>query len=200
MQTDLIKFLSSSKQKVLLLIFLCTLAFAAFPQIKDDSLHLSGRLHAKMPTASIEYLCHDKGSVRLKLHNNTIWAIAVRTDNSYENSGKMITITDDRQVYALPTNKLLTIRYQVENWAGPGEKVKIPPLYFSDTSFVSWLASGDSTLFQIPANRLKENLKISVELTYQWETESDGTIIPGPKHLLSFRGIDIPDKSVSCNK
>ena len=180
------------------LIFLLFSAVSVFSQNGDVTLKADGQAKSNRPTVYLEYVCQDNKKIHLRMFNNTVWTIAVNSDELYYKTGKSVTLANGKEYYALPNDKEISLQYRVDKFALPTENVKIPKISYLDSASTNWIASGDSVLFSVPSQYLKENLQIFVRFNYEWEVTKNGSIVSGPEHRVSFRGIDIPDKTIGC--
>jgi hypothetical protein len=186
------------KNLAVIIILVCT--FSVFSQTKETELKAEGQVRYDKPTVYLEYVCQKNQSIWLRLFNNTVWTITVGSDELYYKTEKTVKLSNGLEFYAMPNNKDVSLRYNVERFALPAKKVKVPIIEHSDSFYTNWIASNDSVLFSIPLKYLKEDLQISVKFNYEWEVSKKGTIVSGPEHRVLFRGIDTPDKSTTCKE
>ncbi|MGH9768144.1 MAG: hypothetical protein ACREAB_11970 [Blastocatellia bacterium] len=148
--------------------------------------------------------------VRLRLHNNTRWAISFSTDSLY--IGPQTTplrLGDGRGALGLRDGIEVNVRYGIEPETGvefvkaPGGsvniipiEVKLPVINRSDVSSTSWLPSGRSVIFIVPREHLAKNLKVYVPFAYEWETAERDYGTKEPEHRVYFRAADLP-KNIS---
>jgi hypothetical protein len=178
--------------KRLALIFILLVATSSLAQSSDES-KSSGRVKSDKPTVYLEYICQDKKSVYFRMYNNTIWHILVTTGELYPPKTQ-IKLQNGVNTYAAPNDRAISLHYRVENWALPGENVKIPQIAYPHGGFSNWIASQDSILFSVPIEYLRKDLQVYVRFNYEWETNKRGNTINDPEHRVYFRGIDLPDK------
>lgn len=131
--------------------------------------------------------------VRLRLHNNTRWAINFSTDSLY--IGPNITplrLSDGRSALGLRDGIEVNVRYEIEPERG-AEFVEAPVFNRSDMFSTSWLPPGRSVIFIVPREHLSKNLKVYVPFTYEWETTERDYGIKEPEHRVYFRSSDLPE-------
>lgn len=187
--------------KKLTLIFLLFLTTSAFSQINELQPKADGQLEAGKPTTYLEYGCQDKKNVQLRMFNNTIWAVAVNSDKLYYKTEKTVKLANGKEFYAMPNDREVSLQYRIEKFALPSENVKIPKVNYPDSSSTNWIASGDYVLFSVPIEYLRKDLQIFVKFNYEWELTKRGSIVSGPEHRISFRGIDLPvENPIACDK
>jgi hypothetical protein len=107
-------------------------------------------------------------------------------------------LANGREPFVAPNDKEISLRYYVERFALPKEKVKVPQLYYTDSFFTTWIAPKDSAMFAVPIEYLKENLQVFLKINYEWETTKNGAVVSQTEHRVSFRGIDIPEQTKAC--
>ena len=169
-----------------------------FSQNNSSEFKAEGQIESGKPTVYMEYICQDKNKVSLRLHNNTVWTIAVSSDRLYYRTNKVVKLANGKEFYTMPDNKEVSLQYGVEKYALPSENVKVPTVSRNDATSKNWIASGDSVLFSVPIEYLRQDLMVFVKFNYEWEVDKKGFIVIGPEHRLLFRGIDIPDKQITC--
>jgi hypothetical protein len=186
--------------KKLSLIIILLLHLTSFSQNENGELKVEGQMKSGKPTVYLEYVCQDKKKVFLRMYNNTIWAIAVSSDELYYRTKKTVKLSNGKEFYVIPNDKEISLQFKVDKFELPSKNVKLPKIVRNDTSFTNWIASDDSVLFSVPVEYLKEDLMISVSFNYEWEVSKKGIILSGPEHRVLFRGIDVPDKTLPCEK
>ena len=181
----------------LVLIFFLLSGITAFSQTNNGESKADGQVESNRPTIYLDYVCQDKKKVRLRLNNNTIWTIAVRSDVLYYKTEKTVKLSNGKEFYTMPNNKAVSLQYRVDKFALPWKNVKVPQIAYADSGSINWIASADSILFSVPIEYLKEDLQIIVKFNYEWEVGKNGSIVSGPEHNVSFRGIDL-NTVISC--
>jgi hypothetical protein len=151
--------------------------------------------------------------VRLRLHNNTCWAIGFPTDSLYVGP-KMtpLRLSDGRGVLGLREGIEVNARYEVEAAAGeklvksPGHRLSIipvkakpPVIRRSDMFSISWLPPGRSVIFVVPREHLAENLRVYVPYNYEWETSESDFGSGEPEHRVYFHASDLPNELTKSN-
>jgi len=138
------------------------------------------RIDSAKPTVylALERL-EENGRIWLRLHNNTRWAINLRT----KNSGAVLvplTLISGQTVSALADGSEVSPEYLIENVQDPG---------YGDywcATIRSWVAPGQSAVFSFPGEHLKFLGRFSVSYKYEWETEGQE-----PEHRVRFRERDL---------
>jgi hypothetical protein len=144
--------------------------------------------------------------VRLRLHNNTRWAISFSTDSLYIGpKATPLRLSDGRGALGLRDGIEVNIRYGIEPELGlepvkaPDSsintrpiEVKPPVINRSDMLSTSWLPSGRSVIFIVPREHLAKNLRVYVSFTYEWETAEHDYGNKEPEHRVYFRAADLP--------
>lgn len=185
--------------KSAILIFMLLFATTSVSQSSNDELKSGGRVNPDKPTVYLEYVCQDKTKVFLRMYNNTIWHIAITTDELYFPTKTPIKLRNGINTHAAPNDKEITLRYRIEKFALPWENVKVPKIANPDNGYGDWIASQDSILFAVPIEYLRKDLQVFVGFNYEWEITIKGYTINDPEHRVSFRGIDFSDtKQRTC--
>lgn len=136
--------------------------------------------------------CESAKGVRLRLYNNTEWAIAIPTYSFYFNPKNAVAIKlkSGQTVFPLPTDRdISSIYYYVEKDADL--KIEAPTLNYPDSFNESWMASKSSIRFTVPKEHLKEGLKVFVSFNYEWELSDQGIIHSDVQHRVFFRGVTL---------
>jgi hypothetical protein len=179
------------------LILSLLLTSSSFAQSGNDELKAGGRVQADKPTVYLKYVCQDKGKVHVRMYNNTVWHVSVKTDVLYPPQTK-IRLRNGVETFAAPNDREISLHYQIERWALPWEDVKVPKIAYPDNGFAEWIASRDSILFTVPVKYLRKDLQVIVVFNYEWEIAREGYTISDPEHRVSFRGIDFADMKPSA--
>lgn len=138
----------------------------------------------------IKVECQNKDTVRLRLYNNTPWAITVPTFSMYVNPKKVITIklSNGETAIALPSDRDITSIYYYLEKDGGQENIDVPQLNYSDSFNPSWIPSNESIFFTVPKERLRDGLQLYVSFNYEWEINKQGIIHNEAEHKVFFRG------------
>jgi hypothetical protein len=159
-----------------LLLVLCVLALT--PHVRQSA---AVTRKAGKPTVclTIERLAGD-GSVWLRLHNDTKWAISFRTEQPYDGAGATaFALGDGRVVYGLADNLEVAPEYFIEHAT---DRVTTVGRGWC-TSVASWLPPGRSVLFSFPRESIKPWEQLYVRFTYEWEQSENE-----PEHQVKFYG------------
>ena len=160
---------------------LATILFlAAVPICCAAQLRSEARIDSAKPTVylALERL-EENGRIWLRLHNNTRWAINLRT----RNPGAVLvplTLISGQTVSALADGSEVSPEYLIENVPDPGYGD-----YWCSTTR-SWVAPGQSAVFSFPGEHLKFLGRLSVSYKYEWETEGQE-----PEHRVRFSERDL---------
>jgi hypothetical protein len=161
------------------ILFITTLALLSAAQQSREA-----RLNSSKPTIYLgfERLGEDD-SVWLRLHNNSLWAISFRTEDSY--AGMNVTplaLGDGRQGWGLVDELQIVPEYFVEHAT---ERVTTNGQNWC-TASTSWLPSGHSVTFSFPRRVLREWEQIYIRFGYEWESGGYD-----PEHRVQFYGVDL---------
>lgn len=178
---------------------MCTTAFSQ----NNDTLKRTNPDKGK-PTIYIKAECQNKATVRLRLYNNTGWAVTIPTFSLHVNPKKVVTIKliNGAKALALPDDlDISSIYYYVEK-DGTQENINVPQLNYSDSFNPSWVAINDSIFFTVPKEHLREGLQVYVPFNYEWEINKQGIISNEPWHKVFFRGITMlnVDEPATCEQ
>lgn len=185
------------KRLVFISIFLVVCPVLA--QDKKADLKTGARVDPDKPTVYLELVCQDKEQAHLRMHNNTIWNILVRTDELYYEVRKPIELLSGVRSHALASNREISLKYRVEPFSVNPHKVKMPRVTNYDNGFSAWVASKDSIQFLVPMSFLRKDLQVVVNFQYEWEVVKP-TYANDPEHRVTFRGIDLPPaNSANCS-
>ena len=123
------------------------------------------RVDSTKPTVYLAFeRVGENGSVWLRLHNNTQWAISLLT----KTPGAVLAplrLISGRTVSALADGSEIAPEYLIENVPDPGYGE------YWCTITQSWLAPGQSAIFSFPREHLKFLGRVSVSFKYEWESE-----------------------------
>ena len=160
------------------LLFLSPILPSAAPQSSD------ARLDASRPTVYLTFERFGEGdSVWLRLHNNTRWAISLRTERAYIGADVTpLLLGDGRQVSGLADGLEIAPEYFIEHAT---DRITSSGRQWC-TASTSWLASGRSVVFGFARKDLKEWEQLYVSFTYEWESGGHD-----PEHQGKFYGSDL---------
>lgn len=181
-------------------MFACVLVFCVVIYAQDDSASTNEKIKIveDKPAVYISVKCKDEKNVGLRVHNNTIWAIAVPTFSFYldPQNVKRTFLHDGFSVFALPDDKdISSLLYFVEKRKIQEGKIILEISTYAGDSFnMSWIAAADSIFFLIPVDRLKESSYIYINFKYEWETSRKGNFDPNElENRVYFRKSNIDD-------
>lgn len=190
------------RRKIFALFLLSATWGTAFPQNLNSA--MSSRPNTEKPTIYIKAECQNKATVRLRLYNNSRWAVTIPTFSVYVNPKKIVTIklANGATALALPGDRdISTIHYYVEK-DGTQENINVPRRDYSDSFNPSWVAINDSIFFTVPKEHLREGLQVYVPFNYEWEINRQGVISNEPRHKVFFRGTTLLnlDEPATCEQ
>lgn len=173
-------------------LFTCVFCITVLSQDGKIQKEKGIRVVEDKSTVSIGLDCKDKKKIKLRLYNNTNWAIAVPTFSYYFDPKKLkkVKLNNGTSVFAMPSDKeISSLYYFVEKEVTlDGKKVLILETYATDSLNVSWIAPNDSIFFSIPIEHLKNEWELYVKFNYEWELPIKGTFLSNePQHRLYFR-------------
>jgi len=200
--------------------WLSTLMVSGYAQTRDLAREVPPHLSNTKPTV---YLTFERAGNRepvhtsesrlgiwLRLHNNTKWAINFCTPGLYLPPRVAPRyLADDRSVLALKEGVEISICHGVEqirryewNFGPPkgarnnsSAKAKRQVGYDTgDVSSSTWLPSGTSVVFSVPAEHLSEDLAIFLRFNYEWEFRDRSYTRDEPEHRVYFRAAELPKK------
>jgi hypothetical protein len=177
------------KRVVFISIFLIVCPVLA--QDEKADLKTGARVNPDKPTVYLEYACQNKKRAYLRMHNNTIWNVLVRTDELYYEVRKPIELSYGVKSHALANNREISLQYHIEPFSMNPQKVDMPKITYPHVHFAGWIASNDSIQFSVPMAYLREDLQVVVNFQYEWEVVKP-TYLNDPEHRITFRGIDLP--------
>ena len=108
----------------------------------------------------------DENFLWLRFHNNTKWALNVRTEQGGGESVKRFTLEGGASVDGLADGVEVSPEYQVER-----PDVREGTGWFSCISVRSWVPPGHSFVFKIPRSQFSKMSRVYVEFTYEWEPD-----------------------------
>jgi hypothetical protein len=171
-------------------------AFSIFGQLTPDD-RTEGQVNFDRPMIYLDYVCSENGKIRLRLFNNTVWAINITSDQYYLR-GEKVKLANGSWFYTPPDDKEISLSYRVDKFALPWTKVKVPEFPISDSGVANWIASNHSVIFSVPGRYLTKKLQIYVDVAFEWESRKGRSLVGGVEHRVSFRGIDLPGESRNC--
>ena len=129
-------------------------------------------------SAATDRVLHARASgrrqVRLRLHNNSRWAISFRTEQPVEITVPF-RLADGREVKALIEGALVSPQYVIDNPMIGGSSA------YSCSSFEQWLTPGTSSLMSVPVEKLKPIAYFYVTFRYEWGGDGHE-----PEHRVRF--------------
>ena len=169
----------------------------------------------KNQSITIDFERFDKkeGVVWLRLTNRTAWAIRIPVELSHYNSDKIAleiikTAKNHKDGIEAPVRYYLdeydpTPVMQMTTASGhkePPDEPEHPPvpkIHRMDFLTEWWINREGSVIFQVPKEHLARNIRLSVNLRYEWENLGV-EVLTGPVHYVYFWGINLP-KNVQSN-
>jgi hypothetical protein len=146
-------------------------------------------------------------AVWLRLVNNSRWAIVVSGKNVFQSPVvEPLSLADRRMVTAAANAAEIDLNYDVEAQTGcdyhkdgpNGEPCKqidtvAPKIVSPGVSTPIFLQSGNSAIFAVKADHLKEYLSVYVLFHYEWETNDIAPSLGDPKHRVYFSWVGLRD-------
>lgn len=175
------------------------------------------RIDQTKPHIYLSFDSKTENNVLLRLTNNSNWAIKVCVRAfipTVPANMKKVVLLDGQTKFAFVDNKQVRLCYGVEYFNSRGwftlskkgdskkEKLTISELgkkcktsycgFYEDDNYggEGWVASGNSVLFEVPTEYIKENHRIYIRYNYEWEEESGYY----PTHFVYFYSTNIPKK------
>lgn len=112
----------------------------------------------------------------LELHNNTRWAVSIRTESLYIGDKVMpLTLRSGKGVLAMRSGVVVSPCYAVEAVPkGPNDTADEPYQRLKlgvacTVGSTSWIPSGGSVLMRVPTDHLVAGRRISIDFQYEWE-------------------------------
>jgi hypothetical protein len=148
--------------------------------------------------------CRKGNDIRLKLLNETDWAISVQTFSMYLDplKRKRYTLFNSSTVFLLPNDKEISSLFY---WVDAEKRIKGETLtkttaIAADNSSTSWIGPKDSIFFDVPEKYLSGNNRLYIRFNYEWEQPASGlTVIFSPEHRIYHPGlVNEGDKIMSC--
>lgn len=97
------------------ILTVCTLCGIIYAQTPSTGPTSNARVEQIKPTIYVSFVWNDRDRVRLRLNNNTNWAIAVRTGAFYFNRKRTTLLEQGESVFTLPSNvEIDSLHYYVE--------------------------------------------------------------------------------------
>jgi hypothetical protein len=164
---------------------------------QDGGAALKGRLNKDKPAVYIELECQDDSTLRLRLHNNTPWALAIPTLHFPLNPKNVVSIRlkNGTTVFPLPNDRDVSVFYHVEK-DGTSQKIDVPSISYADSFDESWIASNGLIRLLVPKTNLREGLQIHISFNYEWELGDQGIIHNDIDHRVVLRGVDLVNQGV----
>jgi hypothetical protein len=140
------------------------------------------RLDATKPTAYVRFERYDGKEVWLRLHNNSLWAISIRTEEPFQ-MHEPEKWSDRRDALGLLEGVEVSPAYEIERY--PHDQ----SVYHSGCTFSeSWIPSGRSVFFKVPSTPLTYPATLRVHFRFEWELDDE----PEPGHYVYFSGHELP--------
>ena len=145
-------------------------------------------LDAEQPSVYVVYERSEAASdtsveatVWLQLHDNTKWAISIRTESLYIGEKvQPLKLMNGKGVLAMRSGITISPCYAVEEVAS--ESLPTASHTINEEPYqrlragnactvgsTSWIPSGGSVRFQIPSEHLSSGRRISIDIEYEWE-------------------------------
>jgi hypothetical protein len=147
------------------------------------------------------------GIVWLRLTNWTAWAIRIPVEMFPYPSGN-VSLEIVKQARSHKNGAEANVRYYLDEYdpqplmqmttvdgrkepPDEPEHPPVPKINRFDFSTEWWILPKESILFQVPKEHLARNIKLYVDMRYEWE--SLGVVdLTGPVHRVFYRGIELP--------
>jgi hypothetical protein len=140
------------------------------------------RLDPGKPTAYLRFERREGEDVWLRLHNNSQWAVGIRTEESFH-IHEPAKWGGRRDALGLLEGVEVSPAYEIER--RPHDR----SVYHNGCTFSeSWVPSGRSVVFKVARAALTGAVKLRVHFRYEWELEDE----PEPVHYLYFYDTDLP--------
>lgn len=173
-------------------LVICFLCGPVYSQAVTTETTKRVKVENSKPTVYVTVERKGKEKASFRLHNNTNWAISVRTVSFYFSRRGTTPLVSGGSVFTLPDDKEIdTLHYYVEKEPMTSGRLKAPELHYPDSSSISWIASKGSILFSVPMKQLEPGLMIYVPFQYEWELNRQQIFNKEPEHRVYFRGVDL---------
>jgi hypothetical protein len=138
--------------------------------------------------------CRENNGIRMKLMNETNWAISVPTFSMYVDPVRLerYTLLNGSTIFLLPSDKeISTLFYWVESEKRVrGERLIKTTAMASDNSSTSWIAPRSSIFFDVPEKYFIGYQHLYVKFNYEWEQPEKGlTVVYSPEHRAYHPGL-----------
>lgn len=164
------------------LILLTPIGYSQQPVVPATTTPAEVRLDPGKPTTYLKFERFDGGDVWLRLHNNSRWAVSIRTEESFH-IHEPSKWGGRRDALGLLEGVEVSPAYEIERH--PHEQ----SVYHSGCTFSeSWIPSGRSILFKVARTPLTYPATLRVHFRYEWELDHG----PEPGHYVSFSGHELP--------
>lgn len=201
-------------------LILCVIIICSFPLFvscqtkKTDVLTQKNvRIDSKKPTVFLEFVKTEKrneeiiiaansestpvirteeiDAVILRLHNNSPWAIQLKTGFDPFPKSELNTLQDKRLVQFFQPDSEQELMYGVEviNAEAPvtaNLRRKLPYIRSYSSYGDIWVASGQSVTFVVRREELRRNLQVFMPFRYEWETSETNKGYDEPQHRVYF--------------
>jgi hypothetical protein len=143
------------------------------------------RVNPGKPTTYVAFERYDGADVWLRLHNNSRWAVAIRTEETFpvrepaEWAGRL-------DALGLLEGAEVSPAYEIERH--PREQ----SVYHNGCTFAeSWIPSGRSVLFKVARAPLTYPATLRVHFRYEWELDDEAE----PGHYVYFSAHELPRRN-----
>lgn len=138
------------------------------------------RLDSTRPTTYLKFERYDGDDVWLRLYNNSRWAVAIRTEESFHDPARW---GGRHDALGLSEGAAVSPSYEIERH--PREQ----SVYHNGCTFSeSWIPPGRSVLFKVAREPLTYPATLRVHFRYEWELDEE--LEPG--HYVFFSGHELP--------
>lgn len=197
-----------------LLSFVAALTFACKAQVDTWR---KARIEPNKPTVYVEFVKLDKRvdtdpfnnrssedlppppeefeAVLLRVYNNSRLAIKFQTRATSQSNVEMKQLVGEGYVEVPLANAELELVYGVEPvFASMPVKAelkrKLPYIRLYSSCTDVWLPSGQSVVFVVRREELRENLQVFLQFKYEWEVSGQNKGVDEPEHRVYFRWWD----------
>jgi hypothetical protein len=172
----------------ILFFFLLVVAVRSQPAQPNDAIADSRRPSVYIERAESTSAAEDQHGVLLALHNNTKWAIRIRTESLYiGDKVKPVTLRNGKGVLAIRPSTIISPCYVVEGTQNVSRDTvneqpyqRLPLGSACTVGSTSWIPSGGNVLMRIPDDHLAAGRRISIDFEYEWEET------PNVEHRVLF--------------
>jgi hypothetical protein len=139
--------------------------------------------------------CREKNGVRLRLVNDTSWAVSVSTFSMYANpfKYKKYKLSSGPTVFLLPEDEeISSLFYWLQKDAAIKGKRYIEVITMAaDNSAESWIAPGKSVYFRVENEYMDSAYDLYVKVNYEWELKEGSAMInSSTEHRIYYPGLE----------